>query len=108
MAKIRANSKIHVEDLRTAKMNFGCALGGCVYDTKGEPNSTAPASYPFPGKRKYSLILRVDQQAVQGDLQTDFTTDNAGSLEVCINDDVRNDNGGAWGLKINVDETQAR
>jgi hypothetical protein len=89
------------------KINFGCIFGGCIYDADGEPNSSAPNGFPFPGLRKYSLVLRIGTQVVQGGTNVSFVTNTGGLLEVCVNDDQLADNTGAWGIGIDVDESQA-
>jgi hypothetical protein len=91
------------------RMNFGCPFGGCVYDADGEPNSSAPAGFAFPGLRKYSLVLVVGTQQVQGGTDMSFVTNQGGMLQVCVNDDLQNlaDNSGAWGVFISIDESQA-
>lgn len=106
---LRRNSKVFISTNpnQRVKINFGCAFGGCIYDADGEPNSSAPANFPFPGLRKYSLVLRVGGQVVQGGTRMNFTTNQGGPLEVCVNDDNLPDNTGAWGIDITVDETQA-
>lgn len=86
----------------SAKINFGCALGGCEYDANGEPNSSAPSNYPFPGLRKYSLVLKVGTQIVQGGSSVTFTTNQIGALELCVNDDNLSGNSGGWGIFIDV------
>lgn len=86
-------------------IDFGCVAGTCKWGPGGEPNSVAPAGYPFPGLRKYSLVLRVGSQQVQGGPVTSFTTTTSGELEFCVNDDHREDNTGGWGLIVEVDET---
>ncbi len=88
-----------------AKIDFGCLLGGCVYDANGEPNSSAPSGFPFPTLRKYSLVLRVGTQVVQGGTSMSFTTTQGGPLKVCVNDDQLGDNSGGWGIGIAVDES---
>jgi hypothetical protein len=90
------------------RINFGCVLPGCIYDADGEPNSVAPAGFPFPGLKKYSLVLRVGtQQPIQGGSNVSFTTTQEGPLEICVNDDHISDNSGAWGIIILVDESEA-
>ena len=102
--KLRKNSlvKVSTSDL---KVNYGCLLSGCVYDSFGEPNSVAPAGYPFPGLRKYSLVIRVGTQVVQGSSKDfTFTADQEAMLEVCENDDAPSDNVGAWKVVFEVVE----
>lgn len=106
---LRAGTLVAVRNVGApqAKINFGCLLNGCVYDADGEPGSVAPAGFPFPGLKKYSLVLRVGQQVEQGGTNKSFTTNQGGPLEVCVNDDVLPDNTGAWGIGISVDESQS-
>ena len=87
------------------RIDFGCALGGCVHDADGILNSTADPSYPFPGFRALSLVIRVGTQIVQGGTNVSFTTNQAGPLELCVNDNNLTDNGGAWGIVVEVDES---
>ncbi|HZQ08206.1 MAG TPA: hypothetical protein VFD70_16600 [Anaerolineae bacterium] len=93
---------VHITTNPSVKINFGCALGGCSYDANGEPNSTAPSNYPFPGLRKYSLVLKVGTQVVQGGSNVTFTANQVGALELCVNDDNLSGNSGAWGIFIDV------
>jgi hypothetical protein len=109
VSPLRKNTRIFVETNPdpNIRINFGCAFGGCIYNADGEANSVAPASFPAPGMKKYSLILKVGQQVVQGGTAMNFTTNQGGPLEVCVNDDNLGDNSGAWGIKFTVDESQA-
>jgi hypothetical protein len=87
-------------------INFGCFAGGCVYDPDGRPGTVAPASFPFPGLREYSVVFRVGSQVVQGGRETQFTTTAAGPLEFCLNDgdnDLTN-NAGGLDVTISVDQ----
>lgn len=106
---LRKNTKVSIKTNPNPRVviNFGCLLGGCIHDADGEPNSSAPPNFPFPTLRKYSLVLRVGTQVVQGGTNMSFTTNQAGPLELCVNDDVLPDNTGAWGVFISVDESQA-
>ncbi len=107
---LRQNTRVHISSINNPPLviNFGCFLGGCIYNADGEPYSIAPNSFPFPGYKKYSLIFRVGQQIIQGGTNMNFTTNQRGFLEVCANDDFLGDNDrGAWGIKILVDESQA-
>ena len=87
-------------------INFGCTFG-CVYNLFGE-NAPAPPAFPFPGLRKYSMVLRVGTQVEQGptvfDGETAFTTNQAGPLEICENDEKLSDNSGGWAVDISVDD----
>jgi hypothetical protein len=103
---LRANTTVHITANPDpfARIDFGCLLGGCVYDAAGEPNSVAPSGYPFPGLRKYSLVVRIGTQVEQGGMDFFFHVNQAGPMEVCVNDDKISDNSGAWGLNIDVNE----
>ncbi|MGZ9196884.1 MAG: hypothetical protein ACXW4I_10720 [Candidatus Deferrimicrobiaceae bacterium] len=106
---LRRNTKVRIKTNPdpNVRINFGCLLNTCVYDADGEPNSSAPSGFPFPGLRKYSLVFRVGQQIVQGGTNMNFTTNQGGLLQVCVNDERLDDNTGAWGIGISVDESQA-
>jgi len=90
------------------RINFGCSFNGCIYDADGKNPSTAAAPFPFAGLREYSMVMRVGTQVVQGGTDVTFTTNQAGPLEICVNDSNMSDNTGAWGLIIDVDESGAR
>lgn len=108
MLPLRAGTTVRIKTNPNpvARINFGCFLGGCIHDADGEPNSSAPAGFAFPGLRKYSLVLRVGTQVVQGGTDMSFVTNTGGLLEVCVNDDQLADNTGGWGIGIDVDESQ--
>lgn len=95
-------SLVHVTTDSSPLISFGC-LGGCSYGADGRPGSSAGNSFPFPGLREYSLVLRVGSQVVQGGSDVRFTTTGTGRLEVCQNDDRISDNNGGWGINIAVD-----
>ena len=88
------------------RIDYGCWLSGCIYDADGEPGSTAPTGWAFPGMRQYSMVLRVGSQTVQGGNFTRFVTGSSGPLEICLNDMnlSMNDNFGGLLLSITVDE----
>lgn len=106
---LRPNTKVTVtaKPDPNNKISFGC-LGGCSYGVDGDATSSAAAPFPFPGMAKYSLVLRVGTQVVQGGSQVSFTTTNKAALEMCVNDDNLQDNTGAWNFTISVDESQAQ
>jgi len=87
-------------------VDFGCAPASCIHDPGGEQGSSAPASFPFPGYRKYSLVARLvginPPQLVQGDTNraSFITTLTGGTLELCVNDDNLADNSGYWYFEI--------
>ena len=87
-------------------INFGCFAAGCVYDADGKPGSVAGSTFPFPGLREYSLVLKVGSQVVQGGSNVQFTTATSGPLTFCLNDgdnDVTNNLGG-YIIDISVDQ----
>ncbi len=101
---IRQNAIVTITTGPT-QMDFGCAAGGCVYGPDGEPNSVAPSGYPFPGLRKYSLVIRLGSQEIQGSNSFTFTANQSAFMEVCANDNDGANNTGAWGVFIQVDES---
>lgn len=103
---LRKNTTVHITTTANVRIDFGCALGGCVHDADGE-NSMAPSNYPFPGLRKYSMVIRVGTQVEQGGTNKTITTSQVGALEVCVNDDNIADNSGAWGVHVEIDESAA-
>ena len=107
---LRAGTIVHMKTNPNpnVKINFGCSFNGCIYDADGKNPSTAAAPFPFLGLREYSMVMRVGTQVVQGGTDVTFTTNQAGPLEVCVNDDSLSNNTGAWGLIIDVDESGAR
>jgi len=106
-APIRVGTKVFLRPAGTTRVDFGCWFGGCIYNADGELGSAAPSNFPFPGFRKYSLLMRVGNQTVQGGTFESFTATQSGPLEACVNDDNLLDNSGAWGVDILVDETRA-
>lgn len=104
---LRPNTKVTVaaKPDPNKMINFGCL--GCRYGVDGEAGSSAIAPLPFPGMAKYSLVLRVGTQVVQGGSLVSFTTNNKAALEICVNDDNLRDNTGEWNFTISVDESQA-
>jgi hypothetical protein len=78
--------------------------GGCNFDADGKPGSVAASSFPFPGLREFSLVLKAGTPAVQGGTNAQFTTTEAGPLEICINDYNLSDNLGGLQIEIRVDQ----
>jgi hypothetical protein len=106
---VRIGTKVTVSAERSPKVDFGCQSYGCIYDPDGKPSSNAPSRFPFPGFKEFSLVLRVGSQLQQGGVnESTFTTTQAGSLEICLNDDRPSDNTGGWEVHFLVDESQAR
>lgn len=91
-------------------INFGCPFNGCIYDADGRPGSVADSSFPFPGLREYSLVLRVDEtfgvreQVVQGGTNVSFTSTVDGQLKVCLNDHDMTNNSGGYQIDIRLDQ----
>lgn len=101
---LRKDSTVMVTTSPVSSIDFGCILGGCVYGIDGEPNSVAPADYPFPGLRKYSLVIKVGSQIVQGGNNVTFTANETEALQLCINDNVLAGDSGVWGAFFEVTE----
>ena len=106
---LRKNTVVKISKLNPTVIDFGC-FGGCFNDAIGVRDTAAGSGYPFPGLRERSLVIRVGTQVVQGDqFSSDFTftTTEAGPLEICVNDYKLDDNSGAWGIGISIDESAA-
>lgn len=104
---LRAGLTVASYDTFANWMTMDCCAPFTPYiNATGELGSVAPASFPFPGKRRYSLVLRIGTQTQQGagGITEQFVTNQAGALEVCINDDNLGDNDGQWGVVIRVSE----
>jgi hypothetical protein len=103
----RMNVRISLPTVTTFRdIDFGCFAAGCVYNADGKPGSVAGSSFPFPGMREYSVVLRIGSQVVQGGTVTQFTTTAGGPLEFCLNDgdgDLTNNRGG-FNVTISVDQ----
>ena len=106
---LRAGAKVLVTEVPGGpQIDFGCLLSGCINHTGGNAGPV-DASFPFGTMRRHSLVLRIvgatRTQLIQGSPRTEFTVDQAGPLEFCVNDNVLTDNSGAWGMEVLVDET---
>jgi hypothetical protein len=102
---LRPGLTVTATDQRNTAMSFTGGIGALRYYTEGEVNSVAPAQFPFPGKPKYSLVLRLGTQIVQTNLSgAKFVTNQAGKLEVCVNDDTRSDNNEGWAVDLRIEE----
>ncbi len=105
MPTVRKGSTVAVTStVPDAKIDFGCIFGGCVYTPDGEPNSVAPTEYPFQGLRKYSLVIRLGSQVVQGGNNVTFTARETATMELCLNDNEIPGDRGVWGLAVEVTE----
>jgi hypothetical protein len=110
MPPLRTNTKVTIKapnPTGVLRVNFGCLNNGCIHDVDGKPGSSAPAHFPYPGFRAFSLILTVGTQVIQGSTDVTFVTNQPGSLLLCVNDDQTYDNTGGWELEISVDESNA-
>lgn len=87
-----------------AGIDFGCPFQGCRYDADGKPGSVADSTYPFPGLKEYSLVLRVGSQVVQGGTNMSFVATQSGPLQLCLNDKDMTNNIGAYQVDIRVDQ----
>ena len=78
------------------------------YDAEGIADlATAtggPMSFPFVGMRKFSLVLRVGSQVVQGGTNMRFTTNQTGPLEFCVNEPNPMAGVGGYEIHIRADE----
>jgi len=108
MPALRPNTIVNImqDPSPLSVIDFGCPF--CTFGIDGDPGPLAPSWFPFPGLRKYSLVLRVGAQQEQGANGASFRTRQTGPLEICVNDDVLSDNRGGWGIIISVDESNAR
>jgi len=76
-------------------INFGGTGGGVpispnigyvdVFEDADGENAPAPAGSPFPGLRNNSLVLRINQQVVQGGTDVSFVAAETSLMEFCIN-----------------------
>ena len=59
------------------------------FDADGGPDvataTAGPTNFPFLGRRKFSLVLRVGTQVEQGGTNMSFTTTQTAPLELCVN-----------------------
>ena len=101
---LRPATRVHITAATTPEVAFGT---GVHYDPDGQPGTSAPQSFSFPGFRKYSLILTVGNETFQGGTNTTFNVVQGGDLLLCQNDDEWRDNLGGWQVNIFVDESQA-
>jgi hypothetical protein len=89
----------------TPGINFGCSpFRSCVYDADGRPGSIADSTFPFPGLKEYSLVLRVSSQVVQGGTNMSFVATQSGPLELCLNDTDMTNNTEGYQIDIRLDQ----
>jgi hypothetical protein len=101
---LRPATRVHITAATMPEVKFGTFTH---YGPDGQPGSSAPNSFPFPGYRKYSLILDVGNEVHQGGTNATFTVLHGGELFLCQNDDDWSDNEGGWEVDLRVDESQA-
>lgn len=77
------------------------AEGGVVADATSDP---PPARFPFQGMRKFSLVLRVGTQLVQGGTNVQFTTNQSAGLELCVNEPNPKAGVGGYTVQISTDQ----
>jgi hypothetical protein len=106
LPELRPGLTVTTADPHITAMSFTRGPIGVVrYYTEGEVNSVAPANFPFHDLPKYSLVLRLGTQIVQSSSSgAKFVTNQAGKLEVCVNDDSLDDNGEAWSVDLRIEE----
>jgi hypothetical protein len=111
---LRQGSRVTVGDASNgqAKMNMGGFVPPRGIDGSPEVALGPPFTFPFPGLKAHSLVLRINSsngssQIEQGGIGKSFVVRNTGPLELCINDDNIFDNTGAWGVTLEVDERGA-
>lgn len=105
-----------VVNVRTEPINRRCPgiwydnLNPHCYDAEGipevatSPTSADPLTFPFFGMRKYSLVLKVGTQVVQGGTYTSFVTNQSGALEFCVNEPHPRDGVGGYSIYIRTNE----
>lgn len=101
---LRPATRVHITAPATPEVQFGTWVH---YGPDGQPGSSAPPSFAFPGYRAYSLIVKVGNEIHQGGTNATFTTVHGGDMSLCVNDDDPSDNQGGWQVNILVDESQA-
>lgn len=104
--RLRTGLTVRVADVGLTEIDIGC----CHFPTQkvgiaGLLGTTAVAPrFPFPGLREYSLVMQLGSQVGQGGIFGSMVTNQAGQLDLCINDDNLTDNNGAWGVDVRIDE----
>ncbi len=101
---LRAGSTVRIQT-NGRSINYG---SNQVFNASGDPSVQTPAGYPFPNRRKFSLVYRVGTENFQGEAgQVIFRPTQTGALEICMNDNPSylTDNTGHMMLSIRVNET---
>ncbi len=71
-------------------------------DQSGNGRERANASHPGPGLTKNSLIAQVGGHTVQAGADMAFRAPAGGPVQLMVNDDYRNDNGGQWRVIVDL------
>lgn len=71
-------------------------------DQGGNGRERANASHPGPGLTKNSLIAHVGGHTVQAGADMAFRAPAGGPVQLMVNDDYRNDNGGQWTVTVDL------
>jgi hypothetical protein len=106
LPRLRPGLTVRVADVGLTQVDVGC----CHFPTQkagigGFFGTTAGANFPFPGLRQYALVMKLGTQPPgQGGALGSLVTNQAGQLELCINDENLADNNGAWGVDVRIDE----
>jgi len=103
--RLRSGLTVRVADVGLSEIDVGCChLPSQKVGITGMPG-TAGAGFPFANLRPYALVLKFGtQRPVQAGNFATLVTNQAGQLELCINEDNLADNSGAWGIDVRIDE----
>jgi hypothetical protein len=102
--QVRAGSIVFIKP-NGLKINYG---GGKEFGAGGDPSAAVPSGYPFPDKRKYSIVYKVGAENFQAeDGRSHFQPSTSGPLQFCVNDNPNylGDNFGGIAFDIFVDES---
>lgn len=77
-------------------------------DPGGQGRERANANHPGPGLTKNSLIAHVGGRTVQAGADMAFRAPAGGPLQLMVNDDYRNDNGGQWTVTVDLPRAPLR
>jgi len=104
--RLRAGLTVRAVDVGLTRVDVGCChFPSQTVGVGGMPADPTPvALFPFPALTRYSLVLKLGGQTAQGNSIPGLATTQAGQLELCMNDDNMDDNGGAWGVDVRIDE----
>lgn len=81
------------------------------FDASGEPGTSAPPAFAFPGLRNYSLVYVIGTQRQQGEAgSVIFRANQTGPLQICVNDnpgDLGDNSGVGMLIEIGINEGSA-